>query len=120
MRTASLPKKVLEKFPEMEGKVARMKYIRALQPYRGENDRGVPVGVILLTTEGTVGWSLLGDKDKWDRIECFKRAWYRASKGGYQLEERKNFFGSHLKDPWKKASHLLFSEFESFEQALSE
>lgn len=112
MKTISLPKEVIKKIPEMEGTIKKLTYIRRI-------DR-VPVGVILMTTDDCVGWSLANPKDRWDKFHGIEKAWLRAVRGRYPLDERIKFFQKESNSSWKNAAKVLYGELSHFTELLDD
>jgi hypothetical protein len=121
MRTVSLPKEVIKEFPEAKDTVRKLMYIRTPED---KSPRGKPVGIILVTTDGYVGWSLKGMKDtealgaSWNKTDAFRRAWNRATKAKLTLENRLTFFEKESKDEWKTNAQLLYKQLKWFSDSL--
>jgi len=67
-----LPKKFLEEYPELKDMIWLFFYVR--------DDSKNPIGIVLITTKGRVGWSLLNtnSKDRWNIAYGFRLALHKA------------------------------------------
>jgi hypothetical protein len=85
---AKLPKNLFEKYPDTgkyEGKIAWLEYVKEPVSIMQRNENGKPIkprrititrptGVILITVEGNVGYSMLNKNDTWDQYLGIKKA----------------------------------------------